>query len=113
MNLALSVLARPLREGGEGHEGGAWLHVVVPALVLVALIVAAVFVARMVLHRTTPASPVSPRLPAVDELDLRYARGDLDRADYLQRRADLLDRSASWTGGPTAPAADHPNPPAP
>jgi uncharacterized membrane protein len=30
------------------------------------------------------------RNTAVDELDLRYARGEVDRAEYLRRRADLL-----------------------
>jgi hypothetical protein len=27
--------------------------------------------------------------PAVAELELRYARGEINRADYLGRRADL------------------------
>ena len=30
-----------------------------------------------------------PRRTAMDELDLRYARGEIDRDDYLHRREDL------------------------
>jgi hypothetical protein len=41
----------------------------------------------------------------VAELDLRYARGEVDRVEYLQRRADLLGQTPSDGGGiPPGPA---------
>jgi hypothetical protein len=36
--------------------------------------------------------------PALHELDLAYARGQLSREEYLRRRADL-----SWSGYPGGP----------
>ena len=41
---------------------------------------------------------------AVAELDLRYARGEIDRTEYLQRRADLLSGPLSRPGEPSPPA---------
>jgi len=70
-----------------------WLHGLFSLLIVLALIAAAVYLARMFLSRPNPFRGSPPRSAAVDELDLRYARGELDRADYLQRRMDLLDRS--------------------
>ena len=88
-----------------------WLHGLFSLLILIALIVGVVLVVRMYLRRPVPwgAHP-PPRNPAMDELDLRYARGEVDRADYLQRRADLSDR----TGTPSAPGRPPttPSPPA-
>ena len=43
---------------------------------------------------TPPAGP-QPRDPALEELRVRYARGELDRSDFLERSADL--------GGPPTP----------
>ncbi|HET9051423.1 MAG TPA: SHOCT domain-containing protein [Candidatus Dormibacteraeota bacterium] len=69
-----------------------------------------------------PMSMPAPRTPALDELDLRYARGDIGRDDYLGRRADLLaGAGAGWYqgaaphGAPFAepPASQAPQPPMP
>jgi len=46
--------------------------------------------------RAMPAGP-PPRDQALDELRVRYARGELDRRDFLERSADL--------GGPPIPDA--------
>lgn len=52
-----------------------------------------------------PADP-PPSDPALEELRVRYARGELDRSDFLERRADL--------GGPPNPDGTLPGqPPAP
>ena len=52
-----------------------------------------------------PAGPAS-RDQALEELRVRYARGELDRSDFLERSADL--------GGPPNPDATLPGePPAP
>ncbi len=46
---------------------------------------------------TRPPSAFPPRDQALDELRVRYARGEVDRTDYLERSADL--------GGPPIPEA--------
>jgi putative membrane protein len=79
--------------GGDGWNmmGGGfmwfWVVMVVVMVVVLALLVAgAIWLARTL---TRPANPPSGPGPARAELDLRYARGELDREEYLQRRADL------------------------
>ena len=60
---------------------------------------------------SAPAGPIAPAGPpardlALEELRVRYARGELDRTDFLERSADL--------GGPPIPDATFPGqPPAP
>ncbi|MDP9325735.1 MAG: SHOCT domain-containing protein [Candidatus Dormibacteraeota bacterium] len=43
--------------------------------------------------------------PALSELDLRYARGEIDHDDYIQRRANLLGQAQ-----PKPPAVAEPPP---
>jgi putative membrane protein len=76
---------------GGGMMGGGfmwfWVVMVVLMVVVVALLVAgAIWLARTL---TRPSNASSGPGPARAELDLRYARGELDREEYLQRRADL------------------------
>jgi putative membrane protein len=53
-----------------------------------------------------PAAGPPARDPALEELRVRYARGELDRNDFLERSADL--------GGPPIPDGTFPGqPPAP
>ncbi len=47
--------------------------------------------------RMSPPPWPSPRDQALEELRVRYARGEVDRTDYLERSADL--------GGPPTPDA--------
>ena len=82
---------------GHGHDLW-WLHGLFALLIVVALVVGAVLIARLILDRWARPSTTS-RHVAVEELDLRYARGEVDRAEYLQRRVDLLDRSATAAAG--------------
>jgi len=56
----------------------------------------------------SPVGPIDPGGPrphdrALEELRVRYARGELERDDFLERRADL--------GGPPAPDASLPGEP--
>lgn len=64
------------------------IGVLTMVLVLVAVIAGTVWLVRT-LSREQPG----PRRDAVDQLDLRYAGGAIDRDEYLQRRDDM--RSAS------------------
>ncbi|MFN2568214.1 MAG: SHOCT domain-containing protein [Candidatus Dormibacteria bacterium] len=86
-----------------GADGLWWLHGLFSLLIVLALIGAAVYLLRMFLKRPMPRWGSSARNAAIDALDLRYARGEIDRADYLQRQVDLLDRLPGPTSGPAQP----------
>jgi hypothetical protein len=85
-----------------------WLHGLFTLLVVAAIVAGVVILARQ-WRRSAPAStPWSvqpPQSPGIHELDVRYARGEIDRADYLQRRADILGAAAFTPPAPPLPAA--------
>ena len=71
-----------------GHAGGwpeglAW---VIFAVLLALLLLAVVSLALDAYHRSQGGEM---RNGALTELDLRYARGEIGRDEYLQRRVDL------------------------
>jgi putative membrane protein len=72
---------------GGGMMDGAfmWFWAIFALLVLALLVVGVVWLVRT-LARSGPTSTTST---ARQELDLRYARGELTREEYQQRRADL------------------------
>jgi putative membrane protein len=73
--------------GGNMMGGGfMWFWAVLWVVVLALLVAGAIWLARTLTR--PPRLPSGPG-PARAELDLRYARGELDREEYLQRRADL------------------------
>jgi uncharacterized membrane protein len=73
--------------------GGMDFAMVLVSLAWLVLLAVAVAVAWLILHgRGRPAEPDSRRI-----LDVRYARGELDRETFLVMRADLKD-SAPATG---------------
>jgi uncharacterized membrane protein len=81
-------------------NGDWWLHDI---FVLIGLVIVAAAILILVRMLRRPAAHPAPRnWAAIHELDLRYAKGEIKRDDYLQRRADLL-----------APAGEVPPPPAP
>ncbi|MGA2283452.1 MAG: hypothetical protein ABSH07_07210 [Candidatus Dormibacteria bacterium] len=53
------------------------------------------------------------RHPALDELDIAYARGQLTRDDYLRRRADLTGGWGPPGGPPTGFGGPGPGPQGP
>lgn len=55
-------------------------------LVLVALIAGVVWLVRTLAREGGGSRPRS----AVEQLDVRYARGEIDRDDYIRRRDDLV-----------------------
>jgi putative membrane protein len=63
-----------------------WFWLIFAVLVLALLVVGVVWLVR------TLAGPGSATSAARQELDLRYARGELTREEYQQRRADLEGR---------------------
>lgn len=43
-------------------------------------------------HMSRPANSVSQEKTALDLLDEAYARGDIEREEYLRKRQDLMQR---------------------
>jgi putative membrane protein len=98
---------------GYAHHGF-WLFGVIPFLMFLVLVgVAAWAVLRLSSRPAGPAAfgpaaaPPMPRDPALEELRVRYARGELDREEFLQRSRDLGGSDAPLAAPPGAP------PPAP
>ena len=71
---------------GMEMSGVMWLGMTLWGLLVVSLIALAV-AGTLRLLRGGGLDRASPR----KQLDARYARGELEREDYLQRRADLAD----------------------
>jgi uncharacterized membrane protein len=83
----------PLAFGRNGFNSGPAdvLHIVLWFTIWVLVILAVVWLLRelMATMRARRASvPPTPN-PAMAELEMLYARGEVSRADYLTRRADL------------------------
>jgi putative membrane protein len=69
--------------------GGMWLGPLFMIAVLALLVAFVVFLVRW-LGGDRAAAPKAPRT-ARELLDERYARGEIDREEYLRRRQDLAD----------------------
>ena len=73
----------------DGMMGGfMWFWLIFALLVLALLVVGVVWLVRTL----AGPSPGGATSAARQELDLRYARGELTREEYQQRRADLEGR---------------------
>jgi putative membrane protein len=82
-----SMMHGDMMNGMMGGGAFMWLWAIFAVLVLALLVVGVVWLVR------TLAGPSSGTSAAQQELDQRYARGELTREEYLQRRADLEGRS--------------------
>lgn len=77
-----------------GYDGGGWfwgmafhgLSVILFVAVLAAVLI---LVFRWLGTGHQPQSTTLPHSGALDVLNARYARGEIERDDYLQRKADL------------------------
>jgi len=95
--LAATTLAQPIRLGfdrmgdwGWGWTWGAAVFMGMLAALFIALLVW--FVVSMAGRRddtSTPSAPSASPSRARALLDERYAKGEIDRDEYLQRKADL------------------------
>ena len=80
-------------DGWYGHGGGWWpLHGLVPLLLLAVLVVAVVLSIRAFWH-VGGRDERGGRSSALGALDARYAKGEIERDDYLQRKKDLGEGS--------------------
>jgi putative membrane protein len=84
------------RPGGFGHHGWVWFGLL-PLIFWAVLIAVAIWgILRLTSHRPVPAmagaAPVPPRPRpdgALEEVRLRYARGEMSREEFVQRTRDL------------------------
>ena len=97
----LGVLAVPHAAGAQYYGGpmmhDRWLwwmpfHGILWVVVIAAVIVGGVLLIRRLWHVGEPTG--RERSSALDVLDARYARGEIEREDYLQRRRDLIGRES-------------------
>jgi putative membrane protein len=78
--------------GDRVFDHGGWPFLgLVPSLLMLVLIAVAVWAVLRVTGRSSAAvaGPVARVDPALEEVRLRYARGEMDREEYVQRSRDL------------------------
>ncbi len=75
-----------------GAGGWGWLgplHWLIPLLFWALIIAAVVILVRYAMDRRGPLPPSARRSSALDILEERYARGEIDRDEFLQRKKDI------------------------
>ncbi len=77
---------------GPGHGMGGWGGGWMPfgGIGFLLLVIVAVLVIGGIIRSVARPSERAPRAETLDLLDARYARGEIDREEYLQRRRDIL-----------------------
>jgi len=79
--------------GGYGYGGYAFglIHMIFWVVVLIALVVAVVWLVRSMMTGGPAAGSHSPlrRSPGLDVLEERYARGEINRDEYLEKKRDI------------------------
>jgi putative membrane protein len=74
---------------GGGMNAMAWFWAVFAIILLLLAVAGGIVLIRALTRQPTTPPGSLPANPARTELDLRYARGEVDREEYLQRRGDL------------------------
>lgn len=82
---------RPFPRFGGPDGGTPWVHDLFALLFIVVIVAGIIILVRMLRRPAGPHAAPQGNWTAVHELDVRYARGEVDRNEYLRRRADLLD----------------------
>jgi len=76
-----------------GWDGWGWFwpfHFIIPLLFLALIVFAVVLVVRYAIGGSEYGSRPERRPSGLDALDERYARGEINRDEYLQKRRDIL-----------------------
>ena len=79
--------------GMGGWESMGWLwpfHFIMPLLFLVVIITVVVWLVRYAAGWSDQPSRWERRPAGLEALDERYARGEINRDEYLQKRRDIL-----------------------
>jgi putative membrane protein len=74
--------------GGYGGFGG--FGMIVWLIILIAIIAGVVWLVRMIVTPGGTPAASARRSPALDVLEERYARGEINRDEYLQKKGDML-----------------------
>jgi putative membrane protein len=75
-------------------DGWGWLwpfHFVIPLLFLALVITVVVLLVRYVMGWSDHPPRLERRSAGLESLDERYARGEINRDEYLQKRQDILE----------------------
>jgi putative membrane protein len=72
--------------GGWGYGYGA-IHMIVWVVILIAIIVGIVWLVRSI---AAPGGRLPRRSAGLDVIEERYARGEINRDEYLQKKKDIL-----------------------
>ena len=101
--------------GPWGLHDVSWLGGLLSAVFWIGLIVVGV----LLLRRELPHMHFDRRSPALDLLEQRYARGEISRDEFLERRAVLMQedagagQAARASSGAPRSGSGHPPPPSP
>jgi len=81
--------------GGYGYGGYGFglIHMIFWVVILIAVVVAVVWMVRSMMAGGTDVdsnAPTPRRSPGLDVLEERYARGEINRDEYLQKKRDIL-----------------------
>ncbi len=77
--------------GDWGAWGWLWpFHVILPILFWVVVIVGIVLLVRSLTGRERRHSWPNRHSPGLDVLEERYARGEISREEYLEKKRDIL-----------------------
>jgi putative membrane protein len=96
MGLPAAVQAQTAQPGHYSpmHDGWYWwmpLHGLLWLLMVAAVVVGVAVLIRYLWSGTASQGP-APGSSAVNHLDERYARGEINRDEYLQRKRDITGR---------------------
>src|SRR5581483_10687674 len=72
-------------------DGWTWfwpIHFIIPLLLLSIIVAVVVLLVRYMTGPSNRALGTGPRPPGLDVLEERYARGEINRDEYLQKKSD-------------------------
>lgn len=76
--------------GGQQMADMTMAPMMIPGFVFMIVVIAALITGIVLLVRNlTGDRDTTDRSSAIEQLEVRYARGEIDRDEYLQRRDDL------------------------
>jgi putative membrane protein len=73
--------------GGDGWGGP--VYMIFWLLILIAMVAGVVWLIRSVAHPGSTPLHLAHRSTGLDILEERYARGEIDRDEYLQKKRDM------------------------